>query len=82
MPATCSCPETVHDFSQLCDCCQEAHHAHMIETACDATDAFSEDELEDYADGEPTEADEWEDYYGGDNGDHGMYDGGEHGLEW
>jgi hypothetical protein len=24
-------------------------------------------------DGQPDEAQEWDDYYGGDNGDHGMY---------
>jgi len=40
---------------------------------------FEYDELEEH-DGQPSEYDEWQDYYGGDDWDHGQYDHAEY--EW
>lgn len=31
-------------------------------------------DFDDYDDGQPSEYDEWQDYYGGDDWDHGQYD--------
>ena len=33
-----------------------------------------DDECDDYDDGQPDEYTEWQDVYGGDDGDHGQYD--------
>lgn len=38
-------------------------------------DGFEDDWQEDFEDdGQPSEYDEWQDYYGGDDWDHGQYD--------
>ena len=39
-----------------------------------------EAEFEEYLDGQPSEYDEWQDFHGGDDWDHGQYDHAEY--EW
>jgi hypothetical protein len=41
----------------------------------DEDDGYDYDEDDDYEDdGQPTEYEEWQDFYGGDDWDHGQYD--------
>lgn len=71
MPVGYPCEEC----GQLCDetfCCAECEadaHAHgePDEDGCP-------DEMEFEDDGQPTEYEEWQDLYGGDDWDHGQYD--------
>lgn len=37
-------------------------------------DAYDDEDYDDYDDGQPSEYDEWQDYFGGDDWDHGQYD--------
>lgn len=48
------------------------------ETGFDSEDEFDNDDYED--DGQPSEYDEWQDLYGGDDWDHGQYD--DCGQDW
>jgi|TARA_R110002020_G_scaffold36016_1_gene108344 hypothetical protein len=52
-----------------------------IEDSRDMYDEISDNDLydldEEYSDGQPSEYDEWQDVYGGDDWDHGQYD-----YEW
>jgi len=47
-----------------------------IDLHWDAADeeSYYEDEDEPYDDGQPSEYDEWQDFYGGDDWDHGQYE--------
>lgn len=49
------------DEQGLCDCGDEYEH---------------DDDCDDCDDGQPTEYEEWQDVYGGDDWDHGQYDNG------
>lgn len=52
----------------FCPDCEERIDACTGLCGCDDDDGWPED------DGQPTEYDEWQDVYGGDDWDHGQYD--------
>lgn len=57
---------------------QERYNFHMNkfdEICCDPDDDDQDqDQDQDQDDGQPSEYEEWQDYYGGDDWDHGQYD--------
>lgn len=55
------CPECLYDWDE-CECDDDEYE-------------YEDDEYE--SDGQPTEYEEWQDYMGGDDWDHGQYD-----CEW
>lgn len=82
----CGCP-TPEGFSPLCDTCDAMMHAEAMEAHADdfgdddldALDDLEDGEYDEDAlfedDGQPTEYEEWQDFMGGDDWDHGQYDG-------
>lgn len=65
------CPECLFDWDE-CDCVQECSECGSLNYARDVCECKLD--LDDY-DGQPDEYTEWQDYYGGDDWDHGQYDG-------
>jgi len=62
MVCICGAKLPVNNRSSICDSCLRSG----------SDDLYDDADFED--DGQPSEYDEWQDYYGGDDWDHGQYD--------
>jgi hypothetical protein len=67
----CECGKESNAYASMCD----GSGDHMCEACCNAMRDEANENMPDFEDdGQPTEYEEWQDYMGGDDWDHGQYD--------
>ena len=57
------------NFCEICECLVEDRDNDLVACVCDDCA-----DVDDEFDGQPSEYDEWQDYMGGDDWDHGQFD--------
>lgn len=78
MNGNATCTYCGHGFNQNYPLYEGGMHEHCFEHYNQDMDILlGDDEGHFEDDGQPSEYDEWQDYFGGDDWDHGQYDEGE-----